>query len=221
MKLICLIGLIGSGKSTVTKEFIKFGCVHDSFAAPLKNVVSSIFGWPQELLDGDTDESRKFRDTQDTFWGQKLGIENFTPRLALQQVGTDVFRNHFNNNIWVNSLEHRLRSKQENRCIVISDARFVNELKLIKQLNGHIILIQQKNLPEWFDIARRANNGNQNCVNVMKTKYEHVHISEWNWVGKVEPEHIIYNDDDITSLHKKVHEVYKKIFNCPLTQNSN
>jgi len=45
MKLIGIVGFIGSGKDTVAKEFCKLGCVQDSFAAPLKDVCSAIFGW--------------------------------------------------------------------------------------------------------------------------------------------------------------------------------
>jgi len=34
--IIGLVGLIGSGKDTVAQQFIKTGCVKDSFATPLK-----------------------------------------------------------------------------------------------------------------------------------------------------------------------------------------
>jgi len=101
--IIGLVGFIGSGKDTVASRFISYGCIKDSFAAPLKDACAAIFGWPRALLEGDTVESREFRETPDMFWARKLGIDNFTPRLALQLVGTDVLRNHFHQDIWLSS----------------------------------------------------------------------------------------------------------------------
>ena len=76
--------------------------MRDSFAAPLKDVCASIFGWERKLLEGDTIESREFRETPDIFWTRNTGIDNFTPRLALQLMGTDVLRDHFHSDIWQN-----------------------------------------------------------------------------------------------------------------------
>ena len=43
--IIGITGFIGSGKDTVANMFVERGCVHDSFAAPLKDLCASIFGW--------------------------------------------------------------------------------------------------------------------------------------------------------------------------------
>ena len=45
MNLIGIVGFIGSGKDTVANKFVDAGCVHDSFANPLKDVCASTFGW--------------------------------------------------------------------------------------------------------------------------------------------------------------------------------
>ena len=155
--IIGLVGFIGSGKDTVASRFISYGCVKDSFAAPLKDACAAIFGWPRELLEGDTVESREFRETPDMFWTRKLGIDSFTPRLSLQLVGTDVLRNHFHQDIWLSSLEYRFRIKNSDQHVVISDARFRNELELIKSLNGIVVWVQRDELPLWFDDAVKAN----------------------------------------------------------------
>ena len=97
--IIGICGFIGSGKDTVANMFVERGCTHDSFAAPLKDVCSSIFGWERSMLEGDTVESRDFRETPDIFWTKKLGVPNFTPRLALQLLGTEVLRNTFG--VWI------------------------------------------------------------------------------------------------------------------------
>ena len=99
MNTIGLLGNIGSGKNTVAQYLATKGCIPTSFAGPLKDLCANVFGWERDLLEGETDESRKFRETVDMFWTKKLSIPNFTPRLALQLIGTDVMRNHFNQNI--------------------------------------------------------------------------------------------------------------------------
>jgi dephospho-CoA kinase len=214
MKLIGIVGFIGSGKDTVAEEFAKYGCAKDSFAKPLKDVCSAVFGWPREMLEGDTIESRDFRETPDMFWTRKLGIDNFTPRLALQLLGTDVMRDHFHKDIWLNSLEYRLRAKKNSKCIVVSDTRFRNELDLVKKLGGSVIWVQRGELPEWYEIAKDAHH-NAVCAKIMRTRYKDVHESEWNWAG-YNADYIIQNNGTIDDLHEQVHRIYKEMFTSAL-----
>ena len=131
MNIIGLVGFIGSGKDTVAKILTQNGCVQDSFASPLKELCASVFGWPREMLQGDTVESRDFRETPDMYWTRKLGIDQFTPRLALQLLGTEIMRTHFNQDIWLDSLEYRIRKNNPaDQIVVVSDCRFKNELDL-------------------------------------------------------------------------------------------
>lgn len=214
--VIGLVGFIGSGKDTVANILLENSCTRDSFAAPLKDLLSSVFGWPRELLEGDTTESRDFRETPDMFWSRKLGIPNFTPRLALQLVGTDVMRDHFHKDIWLNSLEYRMRCKEsQGRCVVISDARFKNELTLIKSMGGKIIWVQRGELPEWHETAVEANRGNVISSKIMQTKYKDVHRSEWDWVG-VECDYIIHNDGTLDDLRDKTEAIQRHIMEARL-----
>jgi len=214
--IIGLVGFIGSGKDTVAKKFVEHGCVQDSFAAPLKDICSSTFGWQRELLEGDTIESRDFRETPDMFWSRKLNIPNFTPRLALQLIGTDVMRNHFHQNIWLNSLEYRIRcSLNTSKCVVVSDARFQNELKLIHELNGKIIWVQRDTLPEWYDTAVSANAGNAVSRKIMETRYRDVHESEWNWAG-YPIDYVINNVGTLEELYSQVEDIRTELFTAKL-----
>lgn len=209
--LVGLIGFIGSGKDTVASKLIQQGAVRDSFAAPLKDLVSAVFGWNRELLEGNTLESREFRETPDMFWSRKLGITNFTPRLALQLIGTDVMRDHFHSDIWLSSLEYRMRCKvTSNSTVVISDARFRNELSLIKEMGGQVIWVQRGELPEWYDTAVKANEGNVVAKRIMETRYRDVHTSEWDWVG-FDVDHIILNNGTLEELHEQIDNVSHKI----------
>lgn len=207
MNIIGLVGFMGSGKDTVANMFVEnHGCVQDSFASPLKDLCSTIFGWDRHLLAGETIESRDFRETPDLYWTKKLNIDNFTPRLALQLMGTEVLRNHFHEDIWLNSLEYRLRKRHaEQPCVVISDARFRNELSLVKSMNGFVVWVQRGELPDWYDIAKTAH---ENAVNrkIMQTRYKSVHESEWNWAGHP-VDYIISNNgtlDDLTTQVAKI-----------------
>lgn len=204
--IIGLVGLIGSGKGTVANMFVERGCIEDSFAAPLKDLSASIFGWPRDMVEGDTIESRDFRETPDLYWARKLGIPNFTPRLALQLIGTDVLRTHFDPNIWLHSLEYRIMKQgTDEPCTVVSDARFKNELDLIKEMGGVVIWVQRGELPEWFETAKTAHT-NAISHKIMKTKYADVHESEWNWAGHP-VDYIITNNGSIESLAKQVENI--------------
>lgn len=210
-KIVGLIGFIGSGKDTVASQFIKYGCQKDSFAAPLKDLVSTVFGWDRALLEGDSLESRDFRETADIFWSRKLNIPHFTPRLALQLVGTDVMREHFDQNIWLNSLEYRIRTRSKSStCTVVSDARFQNELNLIRNMGGIIIWVKRGPLPEWYQTAVDANAGNVIARRHMETKFRDVHRSEWDWVG-VDADFEINNDSTLENLYAKIDDIRQQV----------
>lgn len=165
-----IIGICGwksVGKDTAGKFLIDYrGFVKDSFAKSLKDMASVIFNWDRDLLEGITDESRQFREEPDIFWEQKLDwihhkgsklSERFTPRFALQYLGTQLFRDNFHDDIWVSSMESRL---QNSNNVVITDCRFRNEMNMIKNLGGKIIWVQRGPLPEWYDYAVLANQQN-------------------------------------------------------------
>jgi hypothetical protein len=109
-KIIGLVGFIGSGKGTVARHLVdNYGFRQESFAKSLKDACSNIFDWPRDLLEGDTPESRQWRELPDLWWSEKLGIKDFTPRLALQLIGTNALRDHFSQDLWFLSLENRIR----------------------------------------------------------------------------------------------------------------
>ena len=199
--IIGILGLMGSGKSTVADEFINLGFQKDSFAASLKDACSAIFGWDRELLEGDTDESRIFRETPDLFWSNKTKIQEFTPRLALQQIGTDIMRDQFHEDIWINSFEYRLRKKSDQN-IVISDCRFVNEVELIRRMGGVLVRVDRGENPEWHKIACSANTSSV-ALNIMETKYADVHKSEWSLVG-IRVDYVVSNSGTLDQLKNKV-----------------
>lgn len=211
MNTIGLLGNIGSGKNTVAQYLATKGCIPISFAGPLKDLCASIFGWERELLEGETEESRQFRESVDLYWSKQLSIPEFTPRLALQLIGTDVMRNHFHENIWINSLEYRVKKlHHKNQCVVISDCRFRNEVDLIKKVGGTIILVQRAEKPEWFEIALKANQGDAVAKHIMNRDFKDVHSSEWDWIGS-EIDFTINNDGTLEELYASIDKIIDKL----------
>ena len=211
MNTIGLLGNIGSGKNTVAQYLATKACIPISFAGPLKDLCASIFGWERELLEGETEESRQFRESVDLYWSKQLSIPEFTPRLALQLIGTDVMRNHFHENIWINSLEYRVKKlHHKNQCVVISDCRFRNEVDLIKKVGGTIILVQRAEKPEWFEIALKANQGDAVAKHIMNRDFKDVHSSEWDWIGS-EIDFTINNDGTLEELYASIDKIIDKL----------
>lgn len=206
--LIGVVGFIGCGKGTVSDFLVNnYNFKQDSFAKSLKDATSQIFGWSRDLLEGDTKESRAWREMPDKWWGEKLGITNFTPRYALQIMGTDVIRNNLNQGIWFLTLENRLR-QETGQNIVISDVRFPNELKFIKDNGGIIVRIKRGDDPAWYNEAALANNGDLNMEMQMATYG--VHKSEWAWVG-YQVDYTITNDSTIDELHRSVSRLIQEL----------
>lgn len=208
--IVGLIGFINSGKGTVSSHLVDgYNFRQDSFATSLKDACAAIFDWPRHLLEGDTRESREWREITDEWWSNKLNIPNFSPRLALQLVGTNALRNHFNEDLWFLTLENRIR-KNPNQHVVISDVRFPNEIKFIQEQGGKLVKINRGPAPVWYETALMANKGNNLAKDVMTKTYSGAHFSEWAWVGsKVDFE--VNNDGTIESLKHQVDEVISRI----------
>lgn len=210
--IIGILGSIGSGKNTVAKHLVSnHGYRQDSFASVLKDLLSALFGWDRSMLEGITDESRVWRETVDQWWSVKLGIPNFTPRYAMQHIGTDVLRKHFSDNLWVLTLEKRILDSQC-KNIVISDVRFKNEYHMLRSHGARFLHIE-KNVPEWFSVAAQFNakevHTEEDYLLLAKFGLDKLHKSEWDWVG-LQCDEKIYNTQDLAYLYKKVDEFILK-----------
>jgi hypothetical protein len=201
--IIGLVGFIGSGKGTVGDILETQGFSKDSFAKPLKDACSIMFGWPREMIEGDTEVSRKWREEPDSFWSEKFGY-TFTPRLALQLMGTEAGRNVFHQDVWVISLLNRAKGKD----VVVTDVRFKNEINYIQQNGGVIVRVRRGEEPEWYKLAEDAAAGFSSAIMGMKDKG--IHQSEWDWIGS-EFNYTIDNDGTVNELGNKVKELLQFI----------
>jgi hypothetical protein len=203
--IIGVCGFIGSGKDTVADYLVN---IHEfrreSFANTLKDAVSSVFGWDRTMLEGRTKQAREWREQVDAWWSKRLD-RAITPRWILQYWGTEVCRRGFHDDIWIASLENKLRNSSDD--VVISDCRFPNEIKAIRNQGGIVLRVVRGPEPEWYDLAVESNHG---PFDHMKTAYPDVHASETAWVG-TEFDAVLDNNGTLDQLYKQVSDLLQDL----------
>jgi|TARA_B110000971_G_C20006818_1_gene499545 hypothetical protein len=169
--IIGICGLIGCGKGTVADILVE---EHNfkklSFADKLKDGVATVFGWDRSMLEGDTRQSREWREQRDEFWSKETK-RNITPRIVLQEFGTDCMRHGFDDSIWVSIVKQEL-IKNPTKDFVIPDVRFPNEALMIQKLNGHVWRAIRGPDPVWFRMYQDIG-----------VEPKDVHESEWRWAN--------------------------------------
>ncbi len=148
----------------------------------------------------------------------------YTPRILLQQIGTELFRNQLLNNVWVNALMSKYKpngapynslgdvfddlkhcpSETKLPNWIITDVRFPNELKAIKDKGGISIRVNRPK-PECTCSVLTAENCKINCDKSANLEHE----SE-TALDNATFDYIINNDGGIEDLIEKVKEILIK-----------
>jgi hypothetical protein len=106
--------------------------------------------------------------------------------------------------MWIASLENKLRSSKDD--IVISDCRFPNEIKSIRDAGGIVIRVRRGSEPDWYQDAADMNAGDR-CMNYMTAKVRMqklgIHASETAWVG-TKFDSVLDNNSTIDDLYAQV-----------------
>ena len=84
-----------------------------------------------------------------------LEYSKLTPRLLLQLLGTEAGRNLIHPSIWVNALMSEyftdFKDESKNSNFIITDTRFPNELKAVKDRGGITIRVNRNPEGKWID----------------------------------------------------------------------
>ena len=204
--IIGICGFAGSGKDTIADYLQNIHQFRrESFAHTLKDAVASVFGWDRDMLEGRTRESREWREQADPWWTERLSMP-VTPRLVLQVWGTEVARKSYHDDIWIASLENKLRKTHDD--VVISDCRFPNEIRAIKAANGVVIRVVRGPEPVWYELAQTVNQGPTRNTKWRLSKNEletyNIHASETAWIGTDFDAVIDNNEDGMDNLFRQV-----------------
>lgn len=205
-KIIALTGQAGAGKDTLAQLIMDnvscYRWMKMSFASHLKDVVSLLFDMDRDMLEGITPEDRAEREQPDEFWSAKMG-KPFTPRYALQYLGTDLLRNQLHENIWVDCLEKKIDECGYN--VIITDVRFKNEIAMLRRKGAMFVRMEFEKKPYYWDVVYK-NNLFEPLNEQEKRKLEEVkntvHSSETDWIGIDNPSYIFKHKDTIDLLQE-------------------
>jgi len=207
--IIGICGFIGSGKDTVADYLTNFHEFRrESFANSLKDAVAQVFGWDRTMLEGRTKQAREWREQVDPWWSDRLKMPELTPRWVLQHWGTEVCRHGFHDDIWIASLENKLRHSQDD--VVISDCRFPNEIAAIKRAGGQVVRVVRGPEPEWYDAALAFNRGENGNMRWATSKSQlnklKIHASETAWVG-TKFDAVLDNNGSLDDLYLQIQQL--------------
>jgi hypothetical protein len=209
--IIGICGLMGAGKDTIAEHLVsKHSYERYSWASPLKDITSTLFGWDRDMLEGTTPQQREKREQKDEWWSEKLGFKNCTPRSILQLMGTEVMRDALHKDIWILAGIKRIAGKQN---VVIPDTRFPNEIAAIKEMGGVIWNVQRGIIPKWYDELSEWKLNNKHIAGAslegyMTQYWPEIHASEYSWHG-TEFAAIFNNNETISQLTKSVDSVIR------------
>lgn len=123
-----------AGKDTAADWLVReHGFAKAAFADSLKAAAREIFGWDDRHLYG------QLKEVTDPYWG-------FSPRWALQRLGTEGVRDVIGQDTWVKSLMRRL--DRLGPRVVIVDVRFPDEARAISAAGGRVWQVTRPGLPE-------------------------------------------------------------------------
>jgi hypothetical protein len=164
--ILSISGKKAVGKSTIAGMFVsKYNFTELTFAQPLKRAISVAFSIPlSDLEDQDRKEQEfeprivsesemnEFLDiltpyqvlsSDDRRRCHMVRVEYNSYRQLMQKMGTDVIRRQVKDSYWIDIMRDRITSSQA-KDIVVTDARFPNERKLLKELKGKLMLVKRE-----------------------------------------------------------------------------
>jgi hypothetical protein len=181
-EVLALSGRKGSGKDEAAKALIADGWVRVAFADPLREMLAIL----------DPMVERNWWGGPELRWTEILASEGYDElkqipeaRRLMQVFGTEVIRNHFGQNAWVDLAVNKIEAlTDDGHSVVITDCRFPNEASTVRGLlAGRVVEIHRPDL-----IGDDA------------------HVSEAGLPEGLIDVHLT-NDGSIADLHTKIREI--------------
>lgn len=173
--LIGLSGYARSGKDTVADYLVnKYGFTRMAFADPIRE---ALYRLDPKVTFGDMSEISLAWAVDKSGWEV---VKNESPEVRglLQRMGTEVARNMFGEDFWV---DYAIGQSWKNDNVVFSDVRFRNEATAI-----------QKNWGVNWRINRPG------------TKAANIHVSETQMDDYKEFDLVVNNDGSLQELHAQI-----------------
>jgi len=192
-KLILLSGKKRTGKDTVADYLVKqYNFESRAFANKLRGYAYQFLHY---FLDYEGAPQVVYNDTlKDIPITNKCGLEiqfkneALTPRKLLQYLGTDVFRDNFDSDFWVNKVITSLQNHDFVNNFVITDCRFPNEIDKVKD-----------ELENFYNITSIRIHRN--------TGLHDTHLSETALDDYTDFDYVIENNGTLEELYQKVDRI--------------
>ena len=101
---------------------------------------------------------------------------------------------------------YKLRKTQDD--VVISDCRFPNEIRAIRNAGGIVIRVKRGPEPVWYELAETVNRGPTKNIEWSTSKNQleayRIHASETGWIGTEFDAVIDNNADGLDSLYSQI-----------------
>ena len=199
--ILGISGKFSSGKSTVANLFAKHlrgkypNILQKSFAFKLKKMVELLSGIQMKQSYSDNYFDNGIIDF--TAEDKSIFIKEFNMTVGqmLQKIGTEVFRDNFSDEVWILTLliDYDIYEKQ-NSLWIISDVRFTNEMKAIKNLNGLMIRTNRTDIEENINSNR-----------------DRSHVSETALDLRTDFDYVIDNSGSLEDLEQQIQQICTKI----------
>lgn len=144
-------------------------------------------------------------------------------RANMQRYGTDLFRKHWNDNIWVQNLEHRatqhiLQAKDRHPVfgtllgIAIPDVRFDNEALWLKQVGGYLIGIDSDPKALYARAMERPDRDPPKSFKEFGLQLEHISERAIQFLIEKRCDYLIHdNGISVDVLQKNVELIFQKV----------
>lgn len=210
-KVIALAGRKGAGKDSAFEAICEVGkrkdlkVIHLSFAEPLKRAVSAMF----------TRDAFDSANMDEALWGPSekretrvaFGSTSFTVRHALQTLGTEWGRKHLGSNVWVDLALAVADTMPDDVVVVVTDARFENEFRRVREGGGLVWLIERPEPEEPPPLGRPLGEGVVARFREL-WRWARRHDSErsfyWPYVARRHANAVIHNDQSLEALKQRV-----------------